>query len=118
MSNEIVELTPIQPTKATRLERDGKVAVLVSYGYGAGWSTWNSDEADSMLFDPDLAHAVLAENQLEMQRIADQKWPDAYKGGLSQLGVEWVTKGEQFEITEYDGSESLNVIGEQKYHIA
>ena len=39
--------------------RDGKVAVLVSYGYGAGWSTWNSARSDSLLFDPDIVQMVL-----------------------------------------------------------
>ena len=24
-----------------KIIRDGKVAVAVSYGFGAGWSTWN-----------------------------------------------------------------------------
>ena len=24
-----------------KIVRDGKVAVAVSYGFGAGWSTWN-----------------------------------------------------------------------------
>ena len=26
-----------------KIIEDGKVAVLVSKGYGAGWSTWNLD---------------------------------------------------------------------------
>ena len=25
-------------------EKDGKIGVLVSHGFGAGWSTWGSDE--------------------------------------------------------------------------
>jgi len=28
----------------TKYIRDGKVAVLYSPGFGAGWSTWNDDE--------------------------------------------------------------------------
>ena len=36
--------------------RDGKVAVVVSPGFGAGWSTWafrgEEDYRDFMMFDP------------------------------------------------------------------
>ena len=34
-----------------KLERDGKVAILYSPGYGAGWSTWNDDN-DGEYFHP------------------------------------------------------------------
>ncbi|MCJ1344295.1 hypothetical protein MMC31_002498 [Peltigera leucophlebia] len=40
---------------------DGKVAVLISPGYGAGWSTWASDEdVEFFLFDATMVKAVLA----------------------------------------------------------
>lgn len=92
-----------------KLERDGKVAVLVSHGYGAGWSTWNGG-ADCV-FDPDMAQAVLDGDTHKAEEIAKQKYPDHYTGGVYQLSVHWVDKGNRFEIQEYDGSESLRVFG-------
>lgn len=92
-----------------KLERDGKVAVLVSPGYGAGWSTWNSEPAS--VFDPEMAEAVLAGDNARAETIARRKYPDAYTGGVGQLTVQWVAKGDRFEINEYDGSESLRVFG-------
>jgi acetyl-CoA acetyltransferase len=35
--------------------RDGKVAILYSPGFGAGWSTWNS-YSNEMIFDPDIVN--------------------------------------------------------------
>lgn len=99
-----------------KLRRDGKVAVLYSPGYGAGWSTWCDYEG--MVFDADIAKAVLAGKHEDAGKIAAVKYPDAYLGGLSDLQVEWVKEGEQFEITEYDGSESVRVIGECEFYVA
>lgn len=40
---------------------DGKVAVLISPGHGAGWSTWAADEdVEFLLFDAKIVKAVLA----------------------------------------------------------
>ena len=33
-----------------KIEKDGNVAVLYSPGYGAGWSTWNDDKYQEMLW--------------------------------------------------------------------
>jgi len=39
-------------------------------------------------------------------------------GVLLNLKVQWVKKGLAFEITEYDGYESVNVISDNNYMIA
>jgi len=49
---------------------------------------------------------------------AERLFPDIYTGGGDDLEVEWVTKGQCFEIEEYDGSETLHVIGDRTYMIA
>ena len=51
-------------------------------------------------------------------KAALKMFPDIYTGGSSTLKVEWVEKGTVFEIREYDGSESLNIIGSQSYYRA
>lgn len=96
-----------------KLIKDGKVAVIYSPGYGAGWSTWASHDGNSqeMVFDRELAEAVLAEDKAAMKEIADRKWPDAYKGGLNDCMVYWVDHGDRFEIQEYDGHESVRILG-------
>ena len=39
---------------------DGKVAVLISPGFGAGWYTWNYDYPE-ILFDPAIVKLVMEE---------------------------------------------------------
>lgn len=89
-----------------KLVNDGKVAVLVSPGFGAGWSTWNPDCPD-MLFDPGMVDLVIKGDQEQMRAYAELKWPDAYMGGLNNLDVVWVEQGQLIKINEYDGSETI-----------
>lgn len=104
-----------------KLNVNGKVAALVSYGYGAGWYTWNTDNKE-MVFDPDIAKILIdcdnepsQKDRDEILSIAKKKYPDAYLGGVDGLRVELVDTGSVFEITEYDGSESLEVLVGKEY---
>lgn len=91
---------------------DGKVAVLISPGFGAGWSTWSADKDDNFLvFDKGLValaeqHASedLVEAYLREKRGEDYHM---YMGGWEKVKVEWVPIGTKFLVHEYDGSESL-----------
>lgn len=94
--------------------RDGKVAVLVSPGFGAGWYTWNSS-CEDMVFDRQLVEAVEKDDYAALISRANELCPDGYFGGADGLAVYWVPEGEAFEITEYDGSEHLVIIGQQTY---
>lgn len=89
-----------------KLVKDGKVAVLISPGFGAGWSTWNLKYPE-ILFDAGMVDLVLKGNREQMIAYATVKWPDAYLGGLSKLEVEWIEQGQLIKINEYDGSESI-----------
>jgi len=102
------------------IREDGMVGVLVSPGFGSGWSTWaERGEEEAMLFDKRIVQAVLdGKSEEEITAIADEVAPDSYKGGAEQLEVEWVTPGTFFEIGEYDGSESLRYFGQIDFHVA
>ena len=91
--------------------KDGKVGVLYSPGFGAGWSTWHHgsrEEKEFLLFDPELVGAVEAGNLTLVKKIVEEKMPDFYLGGLEKLKIEWVCLNSLFEIMEYDGSESIH----------
>lgn len=92
---------------------DGKVAVLVSPGYGAGWYSWNLNHP-GLLFDPVIVDMVLENRHNEIEdyvtRRCEENGIDAnevYCGGSGDLVVRWVEQGKIFRIHEYDGSESL-----------
>ena len=123
-----------------KVVRDGKVAVLISPGFGSGWTTWNSDHRDveQMLFDPDIVNAVLefmAKEDtdwrvkygsrrslvMKIKKIALAKYGHEhddygyYENGLRDVEVVWVEKGQKFIINEYDGAESIRFCDEIKW---
>lgn len=89
-----------------KLVRDGYVAVLVSPGHGAGWSSWNVDH-DEILFDPAIVEFVEQAQWAELEVYVKLKYPDIYTGGMRDLQIEWLPQGTEFIIEEYDGSERL-----------
>ena len=99
---------------AEKVIRDGKVAVLVSYGYGAGWYSWNT-ECPALLFDPELVAAVEKEDAKALLRRAKQLCPDGYFGGADGLAIEWLPDGAQFRIDEYDGAEGIRLSDDEKW---
>jgi hypothetical protein len=86
--------------------KDGQVAVLYSPGYGAGWFTWNTDTPE-ILFDPAIVELVEQEKWEELQSYVVLKYPNIYSGGLRDLRIRWIPVGTQFQVNEYDGSETI-----------
>jgi len=88
-----------------KLIRDGKVAVLVSPGYGAGWYTWHGNE--ELLYDPSIVAWIEQGDLDKINTYLELKYPNDTSLGLSDLEVNWVPAGARFRIDEYDGAESL-----------
>lgn len=97
--------------------RNGKVAVLYSPGYGAGWYSWNT-EHKACLFDPEIVAAVEAGNKEEAGFIAERKYKGFYAGGACDLEIEWLPVGTLFDISEYDGLESIHLQYDQTWLVA
>ena len=104
-----------------KYQRDGKVAVLISPGFGAGWSTWNYRYPE-ILFDPQVVDLVLNYKGSDLvpriEMVCETKYPEGYFGGAEDLQVRWLDPGERFLINEYDGSESLTTEGDMKWNVA
>lgn len=102
-----------------KLIKNGRVAVLVSRGFGAGWSSWGSEHAEAMLFSPEIARLVLDKaDQKDILEKAEDLFPGAYLGGVDGLEVEWVPIGTRFEISEYDGAEGIRIFGPAEGFVA
>lgn len=98
--------TPIE-----KFIKDGKVAVVYSPGFGAGWYTWNSsaENSEHLLFDKIIVENVLKDDIQAAYNRAEEICPDGYFGGQS-LAVEWLPVGTKFRINEYDGCESVEIM--------
>jgi hypothetical protein len=91
-----------------KVVKDGKVAVLYSPGFGAGWYSWNASHPE-ILFDPNIVKFVEKEEWDKCRAYVELKYPDIYYGGLEDLEVVWLKEGTQFIINEYDGNESIQI---------
>ena len=85
--------------------RDGRVGVVISPGYGSGFSTWGAPEES--IFDPKLIQLIEEEKFEEIREYMQSTYPDEYVGGVEDLVVAWVPEGMEFIIQEYDGAEHI-----------
>lgn len=110
--------------KEKEIIRDGKVAILFSPGFGAGWYTWHG--VDALLRDPEVVHLVECrsrapeeERQYYTEKIVEYcentYGTDYYYGGADDLDIEWIELGDKFRITEYDGSEGIEYLTESRW---
>ena len=108
-----------------KYEKDGMVAVLYRPNFGAGWSTWNPEYAEILLFHPLLVEPVdQYEQNLITQHQLQEKirfaltmlgLDDIYSGTIADLRIFWMRPGSLFRIDEYDGNETVVLHNEQQW---
>ncbi len=98
-----------------RYNEEGQVAVLISPGFGAGWSTWAGEHAEAVIFDSRLVDYVLVNGNKTLGEYAESLGYDNYKGGADDVEVIWLEPGTRFVIEEYDGSESIRTFEDLCY---
>ena len=107
-----------------------EVAVLISGGFGAGWSTWNPEYSSALLLHKDIVEFIL-ENPAEtcvdagvwdhkLASLAEEITGDdsVYMGGAENLHVIWLPEGTPFIVTEYDGDERLRALSSYEWNQA
>ena len=69
-----------------RYYRDGKIAVLISPGYGAGWYSWNTEHREC-IFDKDIVELVLKKMDIleELKKLSYKDRQEATKRTNSSL---------------------------------
>jgi hypothetical protein len=93
--------------------RDGKVAVLVSPSYGAGWSSWALEHnKQAMMFSPKMVEAIEANrSEEELIHLAKVLFPDEFGGsGITGLEIKWVPLNSRIRVIDYDGAESIEYL--------
>lgn len=104
-------------------------AVLVSRGFGAGWSSWNKAE---LAYDRRVVEWWMKHHDREYCRKLDEREPASpeykefstllkqwgydhvYLGGYEDIKLYWVRRGCQWRIEEYDGNERI-VFNDEQY---
>ena len=99
---------------------NGEIEFLVSYGYGAGWLTWNGYDY-RLIFDKRIID-YLCQHKDDSPRPEDDEVKAFFKelgyydenhylyfGGFWDCVVESLPKGTIFQLVEYDGSESIEI---------
>jgi hypothetical protein len=66
-----------------KVVREGKVAVLYSPGFGAGWTTWGAPK--ELLFDPEVVALVEADQRYKIEGVLEARGFDFYMGGAGIL---------------------------------
>ena len=97
-------------TLREKVVQNGKVAVLYSQGYVAGWYTWHHKV--ELVFDPVVVQMVLDDRREDIEDYCLAKYQgesDPYMGGAEELMIRWIPLGARFRIEEYDGAESVIV---------
>jgi hypothetical protein len=86
------------------VNENNEVAVAISNRYGAGWSTWYAVDP----FDPKYNSLFLKGDYETAKKLAEEEG----LGGesIENIRVEWVPKGAQFLIEEYDGAEGITLL--------
>ena len=94
-----------------KLIKNGKVAVIVSRGFGIGFSTSMCEKLnqEKSLFDPTLVSLIEQGADSKKLLTAAQLiyGEDESIGDVDSLAVVWVPEGTKFLIAEYDGAEFL-----------
>jgi hypothetical protein len=90
--------------------RDGKVAVLISQGWGAGWYSWHRDKQE-LLFSPKLVEMVeqnrkneISKSRLDLIESEEKLSSDKVKkeSSVEELQSRLSEVQEEVEITFYE----------------
>ena len=94
-----------------------ELGVLVSGGFGAGWSTWNDKE---LAYDKRIVEKWLEDVSADemCNYVESLGYTRPYMGGYRDLELEFVPRGTVFRIHEYDGSEYIETIDDMDMIVA
>lgn len=96
-----------------KIVKDGMVAVAVSPGYGAGWSTWNEVDPTDARFNQ-----LFLDGKFDEADELCEELDLGYSNGAHKVRIEWVPQGTRFVIREYDGHEYLETDDDIGWNVA
>lgn len=119
------------------IREDGKAAVIVSHGFGSGFSSWHDRDMAvdgrvvRWLYDNCSVFSDEREEDEDYIRVYDDQIDDfkdflnsiGYKdvslyclhGGRDGLSIHYLPTGTVFRINDYDGAESIEILDIKSY---
>ena len=116
-----------------KLIENNQVAILISPGFGSGWSTWEDKklayDKRVVKFVQDHIHdrkfmEAASDSNSEAHKFVKEflescGYPNVYLGGnFQQLKIQWLPVGTKYIIREYDGAEYIETIDSINWRIA
>lgn len=94
--------------RASRVIRDGKVAVIYQPHQGLGW--YSEHRIETLLFDPEIVDMI--ENDVSGSKIYEYCYKMNYGWSVMDticygLSIKWVPVSEEFRIHDSDGRETV-----------
>lgn len=88
------------------------IGVLCSFGFGAGFSTWNdpnlaSDKRVVEFWIQNQYHPVSEDEAKAYLKAIGYR--DVYMGGWKGIDIVWVPIGSFWRVEEYDGAERVEI---------
>ena len=92
--------------------KNGDIEILISPGFGAGWSTWSSEYSINLAVDKRIIDFFKKyKHDVDIDKVDNFLTSIGYKNvfmsGYYDLIIETVPEGSKFRISEYDGHETL-----------
>jgi len=104
------------------INEKGEVGVLVSPGFGAGWSTWEYKYSALKAMEKGLVKLALEKaSEAEVEEYINKNLPllaDTYTGGWKTIKVVWLKPDTKFLIQEWDGAEGICLLDDIKFLVA
>ena len=105
------------------MDPDIQVAVVYAPGFGSAWSAREfGDLAQLLMFHPDIVRyvqntPVQQRTESDIKAVLDRIGVTdyVYCGAVDDLRIRWVDEGTRFRITEYDGSERVEILDPSDY---
>ena len=94
--------------------------VLISPGFGAGWSTWNelgmaTDVRIIDAFEHGVSEDEMKQLCVDLGYTGGFEGTTPFMGGFDELEIVEVPAGKLFQIREYDGSEYIEVFDDSDW---
>lgn len=96
------------------------IGVLCSFGFGAGFSTWNDPNlaSDKRVVEYWIRNREYMPEERVKKYLESIGYYNVYMGGWDTIDIVWVPIGSYWRIEEYDGAERVEILNTDDWNYA